>query len=150
VNLEFNGNLTLRNSHIKKLDYYLNYELSTSSLFLLILVNVAFLPIIFLAAVIFTPYLLFVLIKERKYGWIITFFLMVVLPFTAIQFFVSGAAASLLSSIILGMFYIYCFLLKMTTRDWVSSENARNELAYKRKLKKVQDDIFNNRFNPPL
>lgn len=140
---------SVNKSHLVKLDYYLNYELSSSALFVIALFNVMFLPIIMLVALIFTPYLLFVLYKERRTGWIIGFFIMVILPYALMQIFISGYAAIIASSIPLGLFYLYCFALKMSTREWVTAENARNELAYKRKIKQMNEDIFNSRYNKP-
>ncbi len=148
--MEFEGNLTLRQSHIKRLDYYLNYQLSTSVLCIIILLSATLQGILvlflYLAALIFIPYLLFVLIKEKKYGWIAAFIIFVAAPFITSKIFITGAYASLADLVALGSFYLYCFLLKMITRDWVSAENAKNDLAHKRMLKKIRDEEFNSRY----
>jgi hypothetical protein len=143
----FDGNLTLRKSPIHRLNEILNYELSTSVIYMFMFFSSLFLPVVLLAIVLFTPYLLYVLFKERKFGWITAFFVLVILPYLiGILFLPSFSAAGMFSTMAMGLFYLYCFLLKMSTREWIAAENARNELEYKRKLKKVKDDIFNSQF----
>lgn len=137
-------------THLKKLNYYLNFEVSSVIFYLLFLFLSSTITIIILgsAALIFTPYMLFVLFKEKKTGWLITFLIMVILPFIAGMLFYSTEVKSMiLPNVTFGTFFLYCFLLKMSTRDWVSDEDARNQLNYQRKMRKLQDDIFFNRLD---
>ena len=65
----------------------LNYQLSTSVL-LFLQGNVWIsLPLLIIAAVLFTPYLLYVIIIENRYGWLISFFFIAILPFVLLYFF---------------------------------------------------------------
>ncbi|MBV6420775.1 MAG: hypothetical protein DAHOPDDO_02032 [Ignavibacteriaceae bacterium] len=66
---------------VRRLRAILFFELSTSAAFIIQSFWPINLYIIIGAATLFTPYLLYVLIKERKYGWIIMFFLLVLLPY---------------------------------------------------------------------
>jgi len=92
-------------------------------------------------AVLFTPYLLYVLIKEKRYGWITTFFFMVVLPYIIIlpifYDYILLTAWLLLPVILL---YCYYFLIKYSIDDWLkeyytheSYEEQKRESAQRRK-----------------
>lgn len=147
--LEFEYGLELTGSGIKKLDYYLNYNLSftfllAASYFLSIVT-----PLLIIAAVVFSCYMLFVLIKNRKFGWISAYFIMIFLPYLFFAFFLPGFySTGMANSIALGTFFLYCFLLKMTTREWVSAENARRDLYEMRRKKQLEMDLFNRRIQP--
>ena len=72
--------------------------------------------------------MLFVLFGERKYGWITFFILLVVLPlFIDHVFFNHTNFYLILLFLPLAFFYLYCFLLKITIRDWIQERNAKNE-----------------------
>jgi len=147
---EIENNLALNKSPFSKLDYYLNYELSSSALYILGICAIAIYPVVMIiitiTAVIFTPYLLFILYKEKKFGWITAFFIMVVLPLLINILFISDYFSNILNSIIIGLFYLFCYILKMSTRDWVAEDKARFELNKKRELKKIEEETFNIRY----
>lgn len=52
----------------------LYFEISTAVSFILFSFWLINLYVIITAAILFTPYMLYVLVKERKYGWIVIFF----------------------------------------------------------------------------
>lgn len=135
--------LNLRESNLTRLNYILNYELSSG---LMLLLSYLYILLIFLsaiAAIIFTPFLLYVLVKEKKTGWLIFFFISIFFPPFIFSLLLPVGIFSLVNlSIMLGGFYLYCFLLKMQTRDWVKEENAAKELEEKRRLKKIKDDLY--------
>lgn len=86
------------------------------------------------AAILFTPYIFFILIKEKRYGWIITFFLMIIfsLIFGPIIFKDTLAfEASLLIPI--GLFYFYCYLIKFSVAKWIKDYNWRKQLEEQRR-----------------
>ncbi|NWG28940.1 MAG: hypothetical protein HXY48_10455 [Ignavibacteriaceae bacterium] len=89
----------------------LYFELSTAVAFILNFWPVNLYAIIG-AAILFTPYILYVLYKERKYGWIVIFFLLVVLPYPIIYLIV-GEYILLTAWLLLPVvpFYLYCFLI---------------------------------------
>ncbi len=139
--------LNLRDSELKRLDYILNYELSSGVIFILSYMTIIFLFLSAIAAAVFTPYLLYVLIKEKKTGWIIFFLISIILPpAAAILLFPIPIISLVTLSLVLVGFYFYCFLLKMSARDWVQEENASRELKEKRRNKKIMDSIYLTRF----
>ncbi|NOX67485.1 MAG: hypothetical protein GXO85_17195 [Chlorobi bacterium] len=108
---------------LEKLYKYLNYEISSSILFVAGWFFALFIPILFLAAIIFTPFMLYVLYKESKNGWVISFVLLIIIPaiLTAIFY-------PVLSMFGLIPFYFYCFLLRMEARNWLEEKRAKNEM----------------------
>lgn len=112
----------------------LYFELSTSAGFILSSFWPINLYIIIAAAILFTPYMLYVLIKERKYGWIVIFFLMVVLPYPVI-YLIIGEYILLTAWLLLPVipFYLYCFLIKFSVDDWLREYNWEQQLIEQRK-----------------
>jgi len=117
--------LSARN--LERLSLVLNFHLSTSVLYIISF----FCPVLFLAglaAVLFAPFMLFVLFKENRYGWITFFILLVLLPVLIdVLFFYKTDAYLILLYLPLAFFYFYCFLLKITIRDWIQERNAKKE-----------------------
>jgi len=117
--------------HLDRLALYLNYELSASLLFGLSFFAGTFLIAALILAGVFIPYLIYVLIKEGRHGWIIFFNLMVVLPLIfSLLFIPSYFSVFILVSA--GLFYCYCFLLRMTVNEWISERNWRLQLIEQR------------------
>lgn len=116
---------------MRRLYYILNYELSTSTLLLLAGLGPLFIVIAMLTSLLFTPYMLYVLYKDEKYGWIITFSLFVIIP-TLLNFIQvdSMMFKSSLNYVVLGMFYFYCFLLRFSVKDWLEEEFAKRQREY--------------------
>ena len=112
----------------------LYFELSTSAGFILSSFWPINLYIIIAAAILFTPYMLYVLIKERKYGWIVIFFLMVVLPYPVI-YLIIGEYILLTAWLLLPVipFYLFCFLTKFSVDDWLREYNWEQQLIEQRK-----------------
>ena len=117
----------LSTRNLGRLSKILNYQLSTVVLY----VASFFIPILFLAilaAVLFAPYMLFVLFQEKRYGWIIFFIISVLLPlFIDMLIFRTSDVYLILLSFPLALFYFYCFLLRFTVNDWIRERNAKNE-----------------------
>ena len=113
--------------NIDRLSGILNYHLSTIALYFLWFFSPAlFLAVI--AAVLFAPYMLFVLFREKRYGWITFFIVLVLLPVLIdVLFFYHTGAYLILLFLPLAFFYFYCFLLKITIQDWIQERNAINE-----------------------
>jgi hypothetical protein len=113
---------------MRKLAYFLNYELSTTALFFLPVLGPIFMMI---TSILFTPYMLHVLYNEKKYGWIIFFSIIVIFP-TLLNFshIESSLFKSLINIIILGIVYTYYFILRLTINDWVKEDLAKRVLEY--------------------
>lgn len=92
------------------------------------------LVIIALAAILFSPYIFYVLIKESKYVWIITFLAMIILPllfayilFRDALFFEAIILLPLLS------FYFYCYLIKFEVDRWLNEYSWHQERLQQKK-----------------
>ena len=118
---------------LESLYKYLNYEIFSSVLYFASWFVGMLLPLLFLLAIVFSPYMLYVLYLEEKKGWIITFVLLIILPAILTLIFFPMI-------IIVGLapFYFYCFILRMEVRNWLQEKNARNELTLQ-KFKKENE-----------
>lgn len=111
------------NFDVGTLQRWLTWELSSSTLFFISFINsfalYALAPVIFL----FLPVLIGTLWLERRYGWLIFFALFVVLPAAAIYFVIDvGTWNHALQLFPLGLFFFYCFLLRLTVPMWNEGE----------------------------
>ena len=119
--------------HLRKLSVYLNYELSTVVLYLLTYLWQITLVLAIIAATLFVPYMLYIFFRLKKVAWLISFGIVVVIPFIIciiIGLNVGYLAAFLL--IPLGFFYFYCFLIKLAVRDQLSEISTRDEFNKQR------------------
>jgi len=83
-----------------------------------------------IVAALFTTYILYVLIKEKRFGWLITFFIMVVLPVIITYLVSRGSSFSVMAIILIpfSLFYLYCFLLRYAMDDWIEEYEGKIEL----------------------
>jgi hypothetical protein len=147
--LEYDYGLQLTDSGIAKLNYYLNYSFPLPLLYFLTYAMGMGIELLMLAAVIFSPYMIYILAKNKKYGWVISFLIMVIIPLMAGFILISEPIWYLiLTRTSLGMFYLYCVVLKFSTRDWVADESAKKELYKQRRLRKLEEDIFLGKIKP--
>lgn len=134
-----------KHHHLRNLKKYLNYELSTSVLFFASFFSILFLFAALVAALIFTPYLLFVLYSEHKKLWIVIFFCIVIVPlllFFAGALFIEFIAPLLLIPI--GLFYFYCFLLRFEVNGWIRELDAKQQFL---REKEIRDEELNQFMN---
>jgi hypothetical protein len=105
--------------NVTRLQRWLDYELSTAMLLLLSWFwNLALLLMI-IAAILFTPFMLKVLLDEKRFGWITFFIILVIMPI--ISFFIWDINSSykfILELIPLALFYFYCFILRLAIKSW--------------------------------
>lgn len=114
--------------NLNKLSKVLNYQLSSILLFFLSFFVFIFIFLAALASVIFIPYMLYILFNEKKYGWIIFFALIVILPvFTILILWSSVPVLKLMLLVIIGVFYFYCFILRVEVNNWAKETRAKNE-----------------------
>jgi hypothetical protein len=80
------------------------------------------------AAKFFIPFIAYVLIIEKRYGWLISLVAFIIIPSIIIYFIVKdlflGKYFLLLPFI---TFYFYCLLLKFSVREWLNEHEAKNE-----------------------
>jgi len=131
------------NQDLLKLQRYLNYELSSSVLFIFSFFNGIFIFLLSIAAVVFTPFMLYVLIKEKRREWIISFGIIVFIP--ACIMLVSSifyTYVSLMLQILLGLFYLYCFVLRFEVNNWVSEIRAHNQYLIEKKRREEEAKVY--------
>lgn len=116
---------TLTGSYrLQKLYKWLNFELPGIILFgISFFYNIA-LTVLLIAALLFTPYMMYVLYREGRYGWIAAFGLCVALPAALSYYFIGAsfgggyqlfAGKQILAGYIpLAFFFCYCFVLKLS------------------------------------
>ncbi|MGD8780759.1 MAG: hypothetical protein PVH88_17575 [Ignavibacteria bacterium] len=137
---------TSLNSNLVRLKKYLNYEISGAILYFLSFHVFIFIFLASAAALIFTPFMLYVLFKENKKGWIIFFGTVVILPviiFIIISFLYEFGRPLLFIS--LGLFYFYCFMLRFEVIDWVKEMNARNQYLLNKMKSEEELKLFNRK-----
>lgn len=108
-----------KNYNVRRLQQWLGYEISTLLLMLLSWFwNIAIILMI-IAAFLFTLFMLKILFEERRFGWIIFFFLFVIIPTCGFFFLEIDASYKFAIEMIpLALFYFYCFVLKLAIKDW--------------------------------
>lgn len=132
---------------LKKLKYFLNYELSSSSLYFLSFVYFSTFVFAIIAAVIFTPFLVYVLYKNRKYFWLILFFVFIIFPPLIIYLInLKEMVLSVALYIELGLFYFYCVVLRFVVADWVEDIKAREFRKKYEAEKEQKKKMFEQQF----
>lgn len=80
------------------------------------------------AAKFFIPFIAYVLIVEKRYGWLISLVAFIIIPSIVIYFIVKdtflGKYFLLLPFI---AFFFYCLLLKFSVREWLDEYEAKRE-----------------------
>lgn len=78
------------------------------------------------AAKFFIPFIAYVLIIEKRYGWLISLIAFIIIPSIVIYFIVKdiflGKYFLLLPFI---AFFFYCLLLKFSVREWLDEYEAK-------------------------
>ncbi len=95
------------------------------------------------AAIVLTPYIFYVLIKEKRFGWIVTYLLMIPFPLIAGYFtFQATLAFEAVLLIPLLSFYLYCYLLKYSVDDWIRQYNWTRQLMQQKedRIKRMADE----------
>ncbi|HRN27679.1 MAG: hypothetical protein IT276_05940 [Ignavibacteriaceae bacterium] len=111
---------------------FINQSLSFFGLHINVLVLA--LSVIAIAAILFTPYIFYVLIIEKKYGWIITFFAMIILPLLfAYIIFRDALFFEALMLLPIGSFYFYCYLIKFEVDKWLADYSWHQERLQQKK-----------------
>jgi hypothetical protein len=103
----------------------------TGIMMTIIFIALAIIPV---AAILFTPYIFYVLIKERKFGWIIIFFAMIIIPLLLAHILFQGEFVyEGLMLIPLASFYFYCYLIKFEVDKWLNEYYSYQELLQQKK-----------------
>jgi len=87
-----------------------------------------------LLAILFTPYIFYVLIKEKKHGWIFIFFAMIIIPeILGYLIFEDTLAFEAGLLIPLAFFYFYCYLIKFEVDKWLADYSWDQERLQQKK-----------------
>jgi hypothetical protein len=126
----------LQNYNLVRLQNYLNYEISGAILFFLAFAFFGFIFIASAAAIIFTPFMLYVLFQENRKSWIIIFVIIVGIP--VLLLLISSLTSEfnrILLLLSLGLFYLYCFLLRLEVNNWVQEDMAKRQYIIEKKAR---------------
>ncbi|MBS4034856.1 MAG: hypothetical protein KGZ85_10345 [Ignavibacterium sp.] len=103
----------------------------TSIMMTIIFIALAIIPV---AAILFTPYIFYVLIKEKRFGWIAIFFAMIIIPLLLAHILFKGEFVyEGLMLIPLASFYFYCYLIKFEVDKWLNEYYSFQELLQQKK-----------------
>jgi len=140
--------IRLSNTNLTKLSRYLNYEIAGSVLFLFSFFAGFLIFFLIAAAIVFTPFMLFVLYKENKKGWIVFFFILIVIPFilsTIFHFTFSFVFPWHL--IVLVLFYFYCFLLRIEVNNWMRERRSKLQYLMEKQRRENETEVFMSQFD---
>ena len=114
---------------IKRLSISLNY--ANASIVVLAGYGIAafgiLITILSVMALSYSFYLVKTLYQLKKFYWLITFFIMVFTPLILKFVFFSNAALSIIFSFVsLFMFYLFCWILKLSINQWLENVKYKN------------------------
>ncbi len=117
--------------HLDRLATFLNYQLSASLFFFSSFIVRLFIFAAIIVGGVFIPYMIYVLLKEGRNGWIMFFNLMILPPLLlSIIFIPSYFPAALMISV--GLFYCYCFFLRIAVGEWIRERNWKLQMMEQR------------------
>lgn len=80
-----------------------------------------------ISAILFSPYILYILFIEKKKKWILSFFIFVAMPFVLTYMIFQQFFFIMMGALPPILFYgIYCHLLKTEVQGWLIRDNSRN------------------------
>ena len=125
--------------YLNKLAAILNYSVSSSALLLLSFLWGILLMVASIAAIIFIPFLFYVLLFEKKYFWLTILILLIIVPaILSLLFLQKYILYSMM--VLLGIFYIFCFTLRLSVNEWIREKNAARDF---RKVNKIdKENLF--------
>jgi hypothetical protein len=131
-----------KNYNLHRLQKWLDFELSSSSMLFFSWFWGFLLMFAAIAAVIFIPIMLKILYQEKKIGWIVYFIVLVVIPTILIYLLnIDLLYKFILNALPLGLFFFYCFTLKLAVRRWVLDDKfIRGETVFLQN----KSDVFDN------
>ena len=132
---------------VSRFNEILNYQLSSTILLALSYFHGIALILTSIAAILFAPYMVYVLIKGQRYGWLTSFIILIILPI--VISLIAGIKSENLSIVLLLtllLFYLYCFVIKYVVTDWLKDYTWAQQLAeQKREKEEYQNKISNSK-----
>lgn len=85
--------------------------------------------------VLVTPFIVYVLYREKRYGWLVSYFIMVILPVTLFFIIFQDSLEYMIWMPIYYMvpFYFYSFIIKFSVDEWIREYNWNQQLIEQRK-----------------
>lgn len=96
--------------------------------------------IIALTGVVFIPYILYVLIKENRIGWLSFMIILVIIPILFTMFY----NLALLHPIFL--YVLYCYLLNSQITEWSTEYYGHQNRLEQKRLKVEEEELKNGLF----
>lgn len=96
--------------------------------------------IIALTGVVFIPYILYVLIKENRIGWLSFMIILVIIPILFTMFY----NLALLHPILL--YVLYCYLLNSQITEWSTEYYGHQNRLEQKRLKEEEERLKNGLF----
>lgn len=110
------------NYNVERVRRCLNYELVGLGVWGWGLILVPWSYVMFLAAVAavaFTPLLITALVQEKRYGWLASFFILVIIPPLVVYLTIGDLTWTWVASLTaFAFFYSYCCLLRLAIAEW--------------------------------
>lgn len=99
--------------------------------------------LIYSPPVLFTPFILYVLFKEHRYGWLTAYILFVILPaITPFIFTAEGIVKALWIPLFILPFYLFSFFMRFSVNDWIKEYYWEQELL--RQKAEAEENMKNN------
>jgi len=94
-----------------------------------------FLPFIIISPpILFTPFFIYVLFSEKRYGWLTIYILLVMLPAIFLIVSIWGDFTQIRFIFLLMLpFYAFCFFIKFSVEEWIREYNWEQQLIQQRK-----------------
>ncbi|MGB5529518.1 MAG: hypothetical protein WBQ32_06070 [Ignavibacteriaceae bacterium] len=74
--------------------------------------------------VLVTPFIFYVLYREKRYGWLVSYFLIVILPVVIFYLIFQDMIEYIIwLPVYMVPFYFYCFLIKFSVDEWIREYN---------------------------
>jgi hypothetical protein len=84
--------------------------------------------------VLFTPLFFYVLYREKRYGWLVSYFIMVIIPVILIFIiFQDNIVHIILFPVYMVPYYFYCFIIKFSVDEWIREYNWNQQLIEQRR-----------------
>ena len=134
--------------YLKKLSKFLNYQFSTSLLFVASFFGGFIIDVAILASIILVPMMLYMFIKLKKKAWLLTFLIFVILP--SIATIIVGYKLGLLMGFIfipLAFYLLYCFMLKNVINDRLEELLAKERLAIEREAERENNKLWQGQYD---
>ena len=102
-----------------------------------------------ISAILFSPYLLYILFIEKKKKWILSFFIFVAIPFVLAYMIFQQFFFIMMGALPPILFYgIYCYLLKKEVQSWLFRDNSRSR--YDQLQARIEAEIDKKRNEGPF